>query len=71
MENLTVKEREIMDLVVQGKSNQELCNILNIAMTTVKTHLHNIYAKYGISSDNKGNFSVSRLRAALKYMNLL
>lgn len=43
--NLTDKEREILALLVNGLSNQEISNQLFISMATVKFHLKNIFIK--------------------------
>lgn len=46
---LTNREREIVGLIVEGKSNQEIGNELWLSQGTVKTHAHNIYRKAGVS----------------------
>ena len=47
---LTVQEQKIFELLSQGKTNKELSNELNIEVSTVKSHLNNIYAKLGVKS---------------------
>lgn len=47
---ITEREREIILKVVQGKSNADIARELVVSIATVKTHLHNIYAKIGVSS---------------------
>lgn len=47
-EELTNREREVLDLISQGKSNQEIAEILFITLKTVKTHVSNILAKLGV-----------------------
>lgn len=42
---LTEREREILEQLLVGKSQQEICEELVIAIGTVKTHIHNIYHK--------------------------
>ncbi|MIP47081.1 LuxR family transcriptional regulator [Salmonella enterica subsp. enterica] len=42
---LTVKEREIVGMVCEGASNKLIARQLNISLSTVKTHLRNIFAK--------------------------
>jgi two-component system nitrate/nitrite response regulator NarP len=46
---LTVRERAIVGLVVQGLRNREIGNELGVAEGTIKAHLHRIYEKLGIS----------------------
>ena len=50
VEELTVRQREITLLVVQGLSNKEIARQLNIAEDTVKIHLHQVYRQLGISN---------------------
>ncbi len=45
---LTLREREIMRLVGQGLSNQQIAKGLYIALPTVKNHVHNILEKLGV-----------------------
>ena len=47
---ITDREREIILMVMQGKSNEDIARELVISLGTVKTHLHNIYKKAGIDS---------------------
>jgi DNA-binding CsgD family transcriptional regulator len=44
---LTSKEREIVDLVLEGKESKEIGGILNISVLTVGTHRKNILRKLG------------------------
>jgi NarL family two-component system response regulator LiaR len=44
-EDLTTREMEILLLMTEGKSNQEIANELFIALKTVKTHVSNILSK--------------------------
>ncbi|WP_300118488.1 response regulator transcription factor [uncultured Enterococcus sp.] len=47
-EELTNREKEVLDLIAQGKSNQEIAEDLFITLKTVKTHVSNILAKLGV-----------------------
>lgn len=44
-EDLTAREMEILLLMAQGKSNQEIADELFISLKTVKTHVSNILSK--------------------------
>ncbi|PMC22315.1 helix-turn-helix transcriptional regulator [Klebsiella aerogenes] len=44
-ERLTAKEREIVGMVREGASNKLIARQLDISLSTVKTHLRNIFAK--------------------------
>jgi LuxR family maltose regulon positive regulatory protein len=48
VEPLSVREREVLQLVAAGLSNQEIADRLFIGLATVKTHTHNIYEKLGV-----------------------
>jgi DNA-binding CsgD family transcriptional regulator/streptogramin lyase len=47
---LTKREIEILTLVIQGKSNKDIANILYISEGTVKNHVYNIYQKMGVKN---------------------
>lgn len=48
-EELTLREAEVLGLVTQGKTNQEIAEILFISKATVKVHVRRIIAKLGVS----------------------
>jgi NarL family two-component system response regulator LiaR len=48
--DLTEREQEVLKLVVQGLSNQQIADSLFISITTVKAHISNILSKLGVSS---------------------
>jgi DNA-binding CsgD family transcriptional regulator len=50
---ITSREREIIELILQGKSNREIQKELFISIYTVKNHVQNIYAKLGVRSRMK------------------
>lgn len=49
-EVLTQKEKEILQLISQGKSNKEIASTLFVELSTVKTHINKIYSKIGVSN---------------------
>jgi two-component system, NarL family, response regulator LiaR len=48
--NLTFREREVLQLVAEGKSSKEIGAQLNIALPTVETHRRQIMDKLGLRS---------------------
>ena len=56
---LTAREREVLMLLAEGLSNQEIAERLHIGLTTVKTHVGALYSKTGASSRVQlGRFSL-------------
>lgn len=47
---LTVREREIRDLLMRGMSRAEIAKQLSIAANTVRNHVKSIYRKLGVHS---------------------
>ena len=46
-DNLTIREKQIFDLLMRNYSNKRIANILFISESTVKTHTRNIFRKVG------------------------
>jgi two-component system response regulator NreC len=49
-ELLTSREREILQLLAEGKSNKDVANLLNLSLYTVETHRAHILQKLGLHS---------------------
>lgn len=49
-DKLTLKEREILGLIQEGKANKEIANQLFIGVSTVKSHINKIYSKLEVKS---------------------
>jgi len=49
-QSLSVQERKIFSLLKDGRSNKEISEECGISLSTVKSHVNNIYSKLNISS---------------------
>ena len=48
--NLTEREKDVLLLVTQGKSNKEIAQELVIGITTVKTYIYSIFKKLNVKN---------------------
>src|SRR5512141_3111658 len=48
LETLSAREREVLSLMAEGLSNQQIAEQLGIGEKTVKTHVSNVLAKLGV-----------------------
>jgi DNA-binding NarL/FixJ family response regulator len=60
---LTEREMEVLQLIVEGRSNQDIADRLYITVGTVKTHVRNILSK--LCADDRTQAAVLALRAGL------
>ncbi len=60
VEPLSVREIEVLQLIADGQTNQEIANELVLTLGTVKVHTRNIYGKLGVGSRTQ---AVSKARA--------
>lgn len=47
---LTDREKEVLQLIAEGRSNKDVANLLQIGVTTVETHRGNVMQKLGLHS---------------------
>ena len=45
LDRLTDRERDVLVLVAQGRSNAEIADMLMVSLPTIKTHINRIFAK--------------------------
>ena len=62
---LTPREREILALMAEGRSNQGICRTLWLSPKTVETHIRGAFAKLGIKEAAEDN---RRVLAVLTYL---
>jgi len=47
---LTTREREVLTLLTEGSTNQEIADLLSISVHTVERHITNLFTKLGVRS---------------------
>jgi LuxR family maltose regulon positive regulatory protein len=50
LDPLRDRELEVLRLIAQGHSNQEIAGKLVVGLSTVKTHINHLFQKLGVSS---------------------
>jgi len=50
IEPLSARELQVLALIDQGLTNREIAERLTVAISTVKTHINNIYGKLGVQT---------------------
>jgi LuxR family maltose regulon positive regulatory protein len=61
IESLSERELDVLRLIAQGMTNREIAEALVVAISTVKTHVNNLYRKLDVSN---------RVQAAARARNL-
>ncbi|QWD61822.1 helix-turn-helix transcriptional regulator [Polynucleobacter sp. MWH-UH25E] len=59
--SLSARQRELLDLLVEGKSNKEIAEELKIESGTVKQHLFVLFRKLGVNSRAKAVIAASQI----------
>ena len=49
-ESLTQQENKVLDFILQDKTNKEIATQMFVSVSTVKTHINNLYKKLQVSS---------------------
>ncbi|GGO84286.1 LuxR family transcriptional regulator [Marinobacterium nitratireducens] len=60
-EQLTRRERDVLALVIEGRGNQEIAEALYVGVSTVKTHINNIFKKLDVASRDDAILRARRL----------
>jgi DNA-binding NarL/FixJ family response regulator len=60
VENLSTREREVLDLLVHGFSNKEIAERLSVTVEAIRWHLKRIYQKLHVHSRTSAALKASR-----------
>jgi DNA-binding NarL/FixJ family response regulator len=66
LNDLTDRERDVLALMAEGRSNQGIAERLYLAPKTVETHIHRIFSKLDLSHNETGH---RRVLAVIAYLN--
>ena len=65
LDDLSPREREVLGLMAEGRSNQAISAKLFLSSKTVETHVHSIFSKLGLTTDPEDH---RRVLAVLAYL---
>jgi DNA-binding NarL/FixJ family response regulator len=65
LDELTSREREILTLIAEGRSNQGICQALWLSPKTVESHIRSVFSKLDIPTTSEDN---RRVLAVLTYL---
>jgi DNA-binding NarL/FixJ family response regulator len=70
LKSLTPRQRDVLWRVLEGKPNKLICRDLDMAPSTVKTHLAEIYRRLGVRSRTQAVVAAARLGLRLERVTL-
>lgn len=62
VEPLSARERDVLQLLASGQTNQEIADALSVAVTTAKKHISNIIGKLGVRNRTEAIARARELR---------
>ena len=65
IEKLTAREREILALIAEGRSNASIAESLDVSRRAVERHINGIFVKLDLPADGDVN---RRVKATLRYL---
>ena len=65
LDELTVREREVLALIAEGRSNASICDRLAVSGKTLEAHIRTIFGKLGLDEDPDDH---RRVLAVLAYL---
>ena len=64
--DLSPREREVLSLIAQGKSNREIADTLKITQATVKSHVGVIFVRLGVA--HRTQAAIAALRQGFAHL---
>ncbi|MEU3528090.1 response regulator transcription factor [Streptomyces sp. NPDC038707] len=65
VDTLTPREREVLELMAQGRSNRSIAALLVVSERAVEKHVAAVFTKFGLSATDADN---RRVKAVLNYL---
>lgn len=53
VDGLSQRQQQILRLIAQGLSNEQIAERLFVAPSTIKTHINHLYAKLGVNNRSR------------------
>jgi DNA-binding NarL/FixJ family response regulator len=66
VEDLTPREREVLELMAQGRSNKGIAEVLSVSAPAIEKHITAILAKLGVSAESADHRRVLAVLAFLR-----
>jgi DNA-binding NarL/FixJ family response regulator len=66
LDELTPREREVLSLMAEGRSNRGICEKLVLSPKTIETHVNSIFTKLGLVPEAEGHRRVLAVLAFLR-----
>jgi DNA-binding NarL/FixJ family response regulator len=66
LDELTAREREVLALMAEGRSNTAICHVLTLSPKTVETHVSRVFTKLGLLEEPDGHRRVLAVLAHLR-----
>ena len=66
LDTLTPREREVLALMAEGRSNGSICHALTLHPKTVETHVSRVFTKLGLAEEVDGHRRVLAVLAHLR-----
>ena len=60
--NLTPREQDVLQLLIQGHTNAEIAGKLFLSLSTVKTHMSNLFVKMDVKNRTQAMEKAGRLK---------